>query len=151
MPASINTPFFDHARSRMDAKPKPVPPVYEPRIVAEAIVSAAERPKRDIYVGGMAKLLAVSEAISPSLTDRYMVQGGRMFKQQKADQPPDGEDNLFGPIYEPGSVEGSWGEQAKPTSLYTRFLELRPTQQRLVLGAALAGMVLLAARSNQGR
>jgi len=36
-PASINTPFFDHAKSEMGATPKPVPPVYAPEVVADVI------------------------------------------------------------------------------------------------------------------
>ena len=42
LPSSINTPFFDHARSKLGTLPAPIPPVYDPRVVAEAIVHAAE-------------------------------------------------------------------------------------------------------------
>ena len=69
MPASVNTPFFAHARSRMGVRPKPLPPVYEPRDVAAAIVSAAETPQRDVYVGSAAKTIAALHAFSPALTD----------------------------------------------------------------------------------
>src|SRR4051812_3450083 len=36
LPSSINTPLFNFARSRLGVMPTPVPPVYEPSVVAEA-------------------------------------------------------------------------------------------------------------------
>ncbi len=51
-PASIDTPFFHHAKSRMDAAPKPMPPVYDPSLVAAAILYAAIHPVRELPVGG---------------------------------------------------------------------------------------------------
>src|SRR3712207_1549880 len=43
MPAAINTPFFDKARTRLGVKPKGFPPLYAPRVVAGAILYAAEK------------------------------------------------------------------------------------------------------------
>jgi NAD(P)-dependent dehydrogenase (short-subunit alcohol dehydrogenase family) len=37
LPSSINTPLFEHARSKLGVVPQPIPPVYEPRVVADAI------------------------------------------------------------------------------------------------------------------
>jgi len=44
LPSSINTPLFEHARSKLGVLPQPIPPIYEPRVVAEAIVGAAQQP-----------------------------------------------------------------------------------------------------------
>jgi NAD(P)-dependent dehydrogenase (short-subunit alcohol dehydrogenase family) len=95
MPAYINTPFFDNARSKLGVKPKPVPPIYEPSVVADAILFAAEHRRRDIVVGGSGKLLTVMQRISPSLVDRLMLLRGAMFKQQMTDQLDNRRDNLF--------------------------------------------------------
>src|ERR687889_243332 len=46
LPASIDTPFFEHARSKVGAMPKPPPPVYAPEVVADAIVYTAQHPRR---------------------------------------------------------------------------------------------------------
>ena len=43
MPASINTPFFDKSRTKLGVKPKAVPPFYEPGVVADTILYAAEK------------------------------------------------------------------------------------------------------------
>src|SRR5688500_857376 len=44
MPATINTPFFDKARTKLGVKPVAPPPIYQPGIVSEAILHAAENP-----------------------------------------------------------------------------------------------------------
>ncbi|HEX3219215.1 MAG TPA: SDR family oxidoreductase [Candidatus Limnocylindria bacterium] len=137
LPSSINTPLFNFARSKMGVKPMPVPPVYEPRVVAQAICHAAEHGGREIVAGGWGKLLILAQRLSPTLLDRYMVQGGRSFHQQKTDEPDDRRDNLFEPSTGPGSTTGDFGEGSKASSLYTSLFELHPNRKRFALGATL--------------
>ncbi len=144
LPSSINTPLFSFARSKMGVMPMPVPPVYQPAVVAEAICHAAESGGREIVVGGWGKLLTIAQWLSPSLTDRYMLQGGRMFEQQKTDQPDDRRDNLFQPRQGSGSTTGAFGADARPTSIYTRLFELHPNRKRLaVMGVLMAAAGVL--------
>jgi short-subunit dehydrogenase len=142
LPSSIDTPLFNFARSKLGVMPMPVPPVYEPRVVAEAIAHAAEHGGREIVVGGWGKLLILAQRLSSTLLDRYMVQGRRLEKQQATDRPDDGRDNLFDPSSGPGSTRGEFGADAKPVSIYTRELELHPMRKRLVLAAAIFAGVL---------
>jgi short-subunit dehydrogenase len=141
LPSSINTPLFNFARSKIGVMPMPVPPVYEPQVVAEAIAHAAEHGGREIVVGGWGKLLILGQRLSSTLLDRYMVQGRRLEKQQATDRPDDRRDNLFEPSTGPGSTRGEFGAGAKAVSVYTRELELHPMRKRLVVAAAiLAGL-----------
>lgn len=55
MPAPINTPLFDKARTKLGVKPVAPPSIYQPRIVADAILRTSEHPARDLVVGGAAK------------------------------------------------------------------------------------------------
>jgi len=137
LPSSINTPLFDHARSKLGVKPMPIPPVYEPRVVAQAICHAAENGGREIVAGGWGKLLILGQRLSPSLLDRYMLQNGRGVQQQQTDQPDDRRDNLFEPSTGPGSTTGDFGEGSKASSAYTTLFELHPTAKRIAIGAAL--------------
>lgn len=139
LPSSINTPLFNFARSKLGVQPMPVPPVYEPRVVAEAICHAAEHGGREIVVGGWGKLLIMGQRLSPSLLDRYMLQGGRSFEQQKTERPDDVRDNLFEPSTGPGPTTGEFGEGSKSTSLYTTYLELHPNRKRIIAAALLVG------------
>jgi short-subunit dehydrogenase len=146
LPSSMNTPLFMHARSKLGVKPQPIPPVYEPRSVAEAILAVAERPQRTVVVGGAGKLLTIMERISPSLLDAYMLQGGRAFRQQRTDQPDDGRDNLFAPLDGIGSTTGEFGRRSQSVSLYTRLLGLHPNRERALAGAGLGGAIALVRR-----
>lgn len=151
MPGSINTPFMTHARSKLGVKPLPLPPIYEPEIVAEAILHAAEHPTRDIIVGGAAKILSLMQRLSPTLVDWYLLQGGRGFHNQMTDEPDDGQDNLFAPMGGRGSVHGEFGSRSKSSSLYTQLFELRPAPGPALLGmAAAVGTVLLLRRWSHG-
>jgi short-subunit dehydrogenase len=146
LPSSINTPLFSHARSKLGVKPQPIPPVYEPRVVAETILFAAEHPRRTIVAGGSGKLLVQAEKLSPTLLDWYLLQNERGFTQQRTDQPDDGQDNLFAPMSGTGSATGEFGQRAQATSLYTRHLELHPNRKRALNAAVLAGLVALVRR-----
>lgn len=145
-PASINTPFFVHARSKMGVKPAPLPPVYEPHLVAEAILFAAENPRRDIVVGGMGKMIDVSQRLSPSFSDLFMLATG--FRMQKTKQPDDGVDILFKPSDQTSSTRGEWGTQSNAVSPMTR-LDFYPNLQRLLTLAAVSGAVLLMMRRSE--
>ncbi len=58
-PGRIDTPYNEHARSYMPNQPAHRGMIYPPEAVAEAILYAAEHPKRDMFVGLQAKLLAI--------------------------------------------------------------------------------------------
>jgi NAD(P)-dependent dehydrogenase (short-subunit alcohol dehydrogenase family) len=103
-PSSIDTPFFDKARSHMGVEPQPVPPVYAPELVADAILAAAVRPVRDVIVGGSGRLMSLA-TVAPRLTDAYMER--RLFDSQKTDKPISGRpDNLFAPVARDGGERG---------------------------------------------
>ena len=70
-PASIDTPLIGHAKNYMDREPALPPPMYAPELVAKAILFAAEHPRRDMYVGGSAKLNAMATHYTPRLADKY--------------------------------------------------------------------------------
>jgi short-subunit dehydrogenase len=144
LPSSTNTPLFNWARSKLGVQPMPVPPVYDPTAVAGAICHAAEHGGREIVVGGWGKFLTVAQSLSPSLVDRYMLQGGRAFKQQRTSRADDRRDNLFEGTTGQGATTGEFGDDAKPKSLYTELFELHPMRKRAItLGALLASLVAL--------
>jgi short-subunit dehydrogenase len=146
LPSSTNTPLFNFARSKLGVLPMPVPPVYEPRVVAEAICHAAEHGGREIVVGGWGKLLVLAQRLSPSLLDRYMVQGGRSFEQQQTDRPDDRRDNLFDPSSGPGSTTGEFGAGSRSTSIYTTLFELHPNRKRAAIAVLALGTLAFVRR-----
>lgn len=143
-PSSINSPLFDHAFSAMGVRPAPIPPVYEPATVAEAIVFAATHSRRDVYVGAAARQLDLLERFSPALVDRLLAVGGQAWRRQQRAEPDAGQSNLNQPQNDPvAPVRGSFGRFALRRSVYTQTLGRHPNAAR-VIGAA--GAALLAAR-----
>lgn len=80
-PAAIDTPYTEHAKNYMDHKPVHVAPVYSPEIVAKAILECAVTPKRDVFIGGSAKVYSFLETFMPRLADllmeRQMMESGQ--------------------------------------------------------------------------
>ena len=56
-PSAIDTPYLEHARNYMEAAPSFPPPVYAPEVVATTILKCAERPVRDVTVGGGGRMM----------------------------------------------------------------------------------------------
>jgi hypothetical protein len=149
MPASINTPFFSKVRTKLGVQPKGVPPIYQPYIVAEAILYAAENPVRDIFVGGAGKMMATMHALSPRLADRVFEQIG--FEGQKTDWPKlvDAPDNFLAPLEGYDRVEGDFSNEAKSTSLYTK-LQMQPGLGTFLTSLAVGAVVAVASRAWRG-
>lgn len=148
-PAVINTPYYNHARTRMRFEPRAMLPVYEPSLVAEAIIYAAAHPVRDIVVGDGGKFLCVLQRISPSFVDRFMLLGGAAFKLQQSDEPPRPGDNLFTPMEETGTITGEYSHRSTTFSPFTRHLEPYPNRKRLLLAAAAFGAFALLRRTDK--
>ncbi len=139
-PASIDTPFFQHERTKTGVQPRPVPPVYDPRLVAEAVLHAAVRPTRELTVGGFGAVLGTSEKLSPRLVDLQLRLAGYPAQQTEEPKAEAAPDNLFAASPGPGAIRGGW--DGRRASLYTT-LQLRPGLRRAALGgAALAGLAL---------
>lgn len=150
-PASIDTPLFDKAKSYLGVEPRPIPPVYAPEVVADAILEAAERPIRDVIPGGAAAMLPAAEAIAPALTDNYMEK--RFFTKQQTHEPLDQRpNNLYAPVAHDGGARGrNWNGHVRRSSVYTKAV-MHPKQAALVaagLGlAAVAGVRMLRHRGD---
>jgi NAD(P)-dependent dehydrogenase (short-subunit alcohol dehydrogenase family) len=136
-PASIDTPFFDKAKTYLGVEPQPVPPVYTPDVVADVILQAAQRPIRELIAGGSGAKLSAAR-FAPRLADRYMERW--TFDSQQTDKPagPGRPDNLYSPVAHDGGERGrNWEGRTRRSSVYTKSM-LHPATAAGVLAAALA-------------
>jgi short-subunit dehydrogenase len=85
-PSATNTPFPNHAQNLLDQEPTLPDPVYDPMLVAEAILYAAQTPVRDIYPTGAGLKTAVQGALMPRLTDWFMERS--YIQKQRSGRPP---------------------------------------------------------------
>lgn len=141
MPAVINTPFYDKARTKLGVKPTGVPPYYQPNLVAETILHVAEHPTRDIIVGDVGRLLDLLQRLSPDLTDALLnliAVEGQKTKTIKAETAPN---NLFEPMEGFNKTTGDFSDKTIPSFL--EWFDFHPAA-KWGTAAGLGALALLA-------
>jgi short-subunit dehydrogenase len=146
-PASINTPFVEHARNYLEAEVEYGPPVYAPEEVAQAILRCAERPTRDVIVGGGGRMVTLAGILAPRATDVVMER--TLFTAQMRNAPPHRHDALDRPAGD-GRRYGPTGRHVMRTSAYTRAA-LSDLAGALPLILVAAGGVILFSSSRSRR
>jgi NAD(P)-dependent dehydrogenase (short-subunit alcohol dehydrogenase family) len=100
---AVNTPQFDWLLTRLPKHAQPVPPIYQPEVIARAIVYAAEHPqRREYWVGASTVATLLANAVAPGLLDRYLARTGFKSQQTSQDRDPNAPANLW----EPADGEG---------------------------------------------
>ncbi len=140
MPASINTPLFAQSKTRLGVKPMPIPPVYEPEVVAGVIEYAATHEARDLIAGGVGKLFLLGQAISPALADVYLKIFGFRFQQTTEKKASEDSNNLFEPVESEQRIRGEFGLIATPRS-YLSWLDTHPLAKRIAQAAIALSLV----------
>jgi NAD(P)-dependent dehydrogenase (short-subunit alcohol dehydrogenase family) len=142
---AVNTPQFDWAKNRMPERLQPVPPIYAPDPVAEAIVRAAFEAPRELWVGGPTVQAILGTMAAPRWLDRMMA--SRAWNGQMTGEPArPREDNLFEvPPGDPGA-RGRFGARSRPHALAVSDLAARgalvAAAVGLVAGTAVVGWSL---------
>ena len=123
MPATIDTPLFEHARSKEGVAPRPVPPIYPPSEVAKAIERCAVSPKREMFAGPAGLMFTVNNILMPNVMDKVLGAVGRPAQLTDRPQPPRGQDNLDRPMQgTPATTRGGWRTRRyKTAELATRL------------------------------
>lgn len=141
-PAAVDTQLEEHARSLTGAEPLNPPPVYAPETVAEAILHAAEHTVRELTIGSAGKLISLSEALAPRLTDRVMEavapgwqrSGGPLRRRT---------DNLYGPAGHDGDERAGRHSLVRERSYYTTAVMHPVATAALVAGVAALGALMV--------
>lgn len=95
---AVNTPQFSWVRSRLSKRPQPVPPIYQPEVVADAVAFAAAHPQRKQYwVGASTVGTLLGQRVAPTLLDRYLARTGFSAQQTGTDESRRA-DNLWHPL-----------------------------------------------------
>lgn len=142
-PSGIHTPFAEHAHNRMDHAVKVPPPVYAPEIVAEAICHAAEKPTRDLIVGGAGRVMTWLAHFAPNLSDRLFAAA---FFQTARDtsRPPHRDGRGFHTAGSSGELYGKQDDNMRRSSIWTA-LNMRPASWWLAMASTTAIGVATAA------
>jgi NAD(P)-dependent dehydrogenase (short-subunit alcohol dehydrogenase family) len=146
---AVNTPQFDWVKSRLSRRPRPVAPVFQPEVAADAIVWAAQHERRELTVGGQATAILWGEKFFPGLGDRYLAMTG--YESQQTDEPedPDREHNLYYPLSGDHGAHGRFDDAA-----HDRSVQLWANTHRgllgLVGGLAAGAFTLMNRRKRDG-
>ena len=142
LPAAINTPIYDKGRNKMPFKPRPLPPIYHPQIVSDAILYAAENPTADLIAGGAGVGVVLAERFSPRLAE--LITGLIGFAGQKSDEPQKGEyaGGLFEPMGKFDTVEGRFSDEQLKSDPIT-WLSIHPAAKNtlLTVGGIVGGLI----------
>lgn len=139
---AVNTTQFGWVLSRLPNKPQPVPPIYQPEVIAEAIAWAARHERRELYVGFSTIKAIAAERIAPRLADRYLAKMG--YDSQQTDEPvePNRVDNLWSPVPGDHGAHGTFDARARRSSAELWFSR----HKGLIAGGLLATGVLASVR-----
>jgi NAD(P)-dependent dehydrogenase (short-subunit alcohol dehydrogenase family) len=122
----LNTPQFTWVRTTLRRQPQPVPPIYQPELAADAIVTAAANPRRELWLGVNTAITIIGNHIAPRLADRYLAKTN--VKAQQTDEPLDPSRPDY--LHEPLDVSGERGDpgpfdaRAKPRTRQVAFARL---------------------------
>lgn len=142
MPA-LNTPQFNWVKSRLERKPQPVPPIYQPEVAAEAIYHAAHSDRREWFVGGSTCTVIQGNKIAPGLGDWYLGRQGYGSQQYDGEADPHRKNNLYEPVDETEDfgAHGDFDDRAHSYSLQVWADQHRGWIAAMGLGSAVYGAV----------
>jgi NAD(P)-dependent dehydrogenase (short-subunit alcohol dehydrogenase family) len=141
---SINTPHYTWARNRLPRRPSPVPPVYTPEMAARAILHAAEKAPRELWVSAVTIGGAIGNMVTPRLLDWSAAFIGYRAEFSSDPPEPDHRDNLFEPVPKDFGANGRFGAHA-----LGRAVMMSAETARAV--AAVAGLTLYTVLSRRVR
>jgi short-subunit dehydrogenase len=110
---AVNTPQFDWARNRLGFCTQPVPPIYQPEAVAEAIYRASQETPREVWVGFSALKAIIGNMMLPGALDRILATRGYRDQITSQPKPVDAPDNLFTPVSGRHATRGRLDLQAR--------------------------------------
>lgn len=138
---AVNTPQFDWVLSRLPNRAQPVPPIFQPELIAEAIVWAAYHYRRSWNLGWPTTKAVVGNNLAPGYADHYLADNG--FESQQTGEPedPNRPHNLWEPLPGDHGARGRFTDRAQSQSAHI-YLN-RHRQPLLLTAAALLGGAIL--------
>jgi len=147
LPASINTPLFNKAKTKLGVQPMGLPPMYPVSLVSDAILHAAEHPVREFVVGSAGQMIVNGERLSPAMMDAALQFPAFHLQQTKEPKGPDSPNNLFAPVSGYDHTQGDFTGQSTSMTCSRAWQAL--ANSPLALGVLALGLgAFFAMRSN---
>src|SRR5262249_9795433 len=109
---AVNTPQFGWCVNKMPNALQPVPPIFQPEIIAEAIHFVSRHPRREGFLGMPSIMAIIGNKLAPGLADRYLATRGwnGQLTQRPNTHPPA---NLFEPVAGDHGAHGRFDDRAR--------------------------------------
>jgi len=144
-PGPIDTPYTLNAKNLMDGEARHPAPAYAPEVVARAILRSAQKPKREVFVGGGGRMIGALGVLAPPASDAFMRKV--MAPQSKLKDIAPTQKNALDAPSDNLAERGNFPGHTRETSLYTYSAFHRTLTGALLLGAGLAAYALLQSRT----
>jgi len=130
---AVNTPQFETLRNRLGHHAQPVPPIFQPELIARAVLHAIEHPTRELWIGGSTVKAMLGQRLIPGWLDHYLADRG--YRRQLTDKlPATHADNLYAPMPGDRGAHGKFDAVSRQRSIALWL--------RLHRGAVLAALLL---------
>ena len=134
---AVNTPQFEWSKSRMPRHPQPVPPIFEPEVIARGIYYAAHAQRREFWIGAPTVLAINAQKFAPEFADQYLGKKGYESQMTAQSVSRDRPNNLWDTVPGPYSAHGAFDAKARKRSWQLEF-----NMRRGMIGATLFGVAV---------
>ena len=143
---AVNTPQFDWCVNRTNHALQPVPPIFQPEIIADAIYQLSRHPRREVFLGWPAIEAIVGNKLVPGIADRYLASAG--YTGQLTDEPnAHSPANLFAPVAGDHGARGRFDRTARSHDAIARAATVvgaAGVQAIIAAGIAVLGALVIA-------
>ncbi len=135
---AVNTTQFGWVKSRLPNKPQPVPPIYQPEVIADAVTWLVKHRRRELVIGLSTWKAIIGNHLVPGFIDRYLARNG--YRSQQTDQPvsPDRQNNLWKPVPGDHGAHGTFDDESRSFAWTQLWNENR---SGILSALALAGLI----------
>jgi NAD(P)-dependent dehydrogenase (short-subunit alcohol dehydrogenase family) len=109
---AVNTPQFDWCVNKMGHALGPVPPIFQPEVIARALYAVSRHPRREVYLGWPSIKAIIGDKVAPGVADSYLATHGYSGQLVGAlnQHPPA---NLFSPVPGDPGAHGRFDDKAR--------------------------------------
>ena len=148
---AVNTPQSQRQRNKMPRRQQPVPPLFSPESIAEAILWAADNAPREMLVGTPTVKAIVGQKVIPGPLDSYLATAG--WEPQFVDEPNNQTgDILFETLPGDPGAHGEYRERERGADLQMR-MRMNPIPSMLIalgIGIGVGAATLVRGASRAG-
>ena len=140
----LNTPQFTSVRTTLRRQPRPVAPVFQPELAAEAILFATDHKRREVWLGGNTVTIILANHVVPWAADLFLAKTNIEGQQSPTPIDPGRPDYLYEPLPGDPGAHGIFGDEAKSESKQFELSSHRGAVTAAVssVGAGVAASIL---------